>query len=132
MKQLTLEEQAGLFIDSDITYTPANDLCEWMDIESNVNVKKGMVEEDESKNVQISATENVNDDGENVVAAHIPSSSAVSAMISETEEMFHKCNILFAASSQRRAEREIELERKVHRGGKTGQRLLTEMMRMIN
>ena len=54
MKQLNLDEQAKLFIDSDIESITTNDLCEWMDIEGNINIKKGMVqdamaEEEESK-----------------------------------------------------------------------------------
>ena len=36
-------------------------------------------------------------------AAHIPSPSAVSAMLSEEEQMCYKCNIPIAASSLRRA-----------------------------
>ena len=51
-------------------------------------------------------------------AAHIPSPSAVSAMLSEAEQMCYKCNIPIAASTLRRAKREIELERSVCRGGK--------------
>jgi len=39
-----------------------------------------MAEEEESKHVQSSTAENEDDDGENVVAANIPSPSAVSAM----------------------------------------------------
>ena len=40
MKQLTLDEQAQSFIDSDIASISSNALCEWMDIGSNINVKK--------------------------------------------------------------------------------------------
>ena len=46
-----------------------------------------MAEEEDSKDVLSSGTENENDDGENVVAAHIPSPSAVSAMLCEAEEI---------------------------------------------
>ena len=40
MKQLPLDEQAELFIDSDIGSIATNNLCDWMEIESNINVKK--------------------------------------------------------------------------------------------
>ena len=40
MKKLTLDEQEELFIDLDVSSITTNDLCEWMDIESNINVKK--------------------------------------------------------------------------------------------
>ena len=64
-----------------------------MDIEGNVNVKTGMVEdsmpeEQESNDVQNSGTENEDNDGNNIAFAHIPSPSAVNAMLSETEEIF--------------------------------------------
>ena len=54
MKQLNLDEQATLFIDSDIASITTNDLCEWMDVESKINVIKRIVEnamddEEESK-----------------------------------------------------------------------------------
>ena len=44
MKQLTLDEQAKLFIESDIASITTNDLCEGMNVESNINVKNGMLE----------------------------------------------------------------------------------------
>ena len=44
MKQLTLDGQAELFIDPDIAIVSTNDLCVWVDIENNINVKKGMIE----------------------------------------------------------------------------------------
>ena len=74
MKQLTLDEQAKLFIDSDNSFDTTNDFCELMDIQSNINVKKGtvedaMAEEEESKNVLSSATKNEADGGEDVVAS---------------------------------------------------------------
>ena len=40
MKQLTLDEEAELFMDSDIAFATTNNLGEWMDVESNINVKK--------------------------------------------------------------------------------------------
>ena len=47
-----------MFIDSDIASITRNDLCEWMDVESNINGKKGMVEyamseEDDSKVLKV-------------------------------------------------------------------------------
>ena len=50
-------------------------------------IEDAMVEEEESKSVQSSATENMDDDGENIVAAHIPSPSAVTVIFSDAEEM---------------------------------------------
>ena len=38
MKQRTLDEQAELFIDSEIASITPNDLCEWIDIESIINI----------------------------------------------------------------------------------------------
>ena len=67
-----------------------------------------MVEEDQSGNVERSATQNEYNDVEKVVAAHIPSPSAVCAMLSDAEEMCDKCNIPIAASSLRRAKGQIE------------------------
>ena len=59
MRQLTLDEQEKLFIGSDTASFTTNDLCEWMDVESNINVIKGMVEDamEDSKNVLRSVTE---------------------------------------------------------------------------
>ena len=45
MKQLSLGQQAKCFIDSDIASITRNDFCEWMDVESNINVRKGIVED---------------------------------------------------------------------------------------
>ena len=45
MKQLTLDEQAKLFIDSDFPSITTNDLCKWIDVESNINVIKIIVED---------------------------------------------------------------------------------------
>ena len=47
-----------MFIDSDIASITRNDLWEWMDVESNINGKKGMVEyamseEDDSKVLKV-------------------------------------------------------------------------------
>ena len=97
--------------------------------------RKGMVEDtmaegQESNGVQSSSMEKEDDDGGNVVAAHTPSPSAVSALLSEAGGMDYKCNISIAASSLRRAKREIESERSVHRRGKACQFLLTEMLRI--
>ena len=100
-------------MDSDISSVTTNEFFEWVDIESSMNVKKGMgedamAEEEESKNVQSSATENEDDNGENVVTAHIHSASAVSARLSEAEEeMCYECNIPIVAFSLRRAKGEV-------------------------
>ena len=40
MTELTVDEQAELFIESDISFITTNDLCERMDIESTINMKK--------------------------------------------------------------------------------------------
>ena len=135
MKQLTLNEQEKLFIDSYIASFTKKDLWQWMNVETNINVKNGMVkdalaEEEESKNVLRSTTDNEDDDGENDVAAHIPSPSADIAMLSEADQMCYKCDVSIAASSLRRAKREIELKQSVRRGGKTHQLLLKEMLRI--
>ena len=61
-----------------------------------------------STNVQIRAPENQDNDGDNFVTAHIQSSSTVSAMLSEEEEMCSECSIPIGASSLRRAKGEIE------------------------
>ena len=45
MKQLTLDEQTKLFIDADIASITTNDLCEWMDVDSNINDEKRIVED---------------------------------------------------------------------------------------
>ena len=45
MKQLALHEQAELLIDSYIERDTIVNLCECMDIESHINVKKDMVED---------------------------------------------------------------------------------------
>ena len=99
-----------------------------MDTERKIDVKKRYGRKCDGgrrgvkKKFQSSATENEDDDGENVVVAHIPSPSTVSAMLSEVEEMCYKFNILIAACTIRRAKREIELDRSVRRGGKMGRK----------
>ena len=42
--QLTLAGQGKVLIDSDIASVTTNDLWEWMDIDSDINIRKGMVE----------------------------------------------------------------------------------------
>ena len=43
--QRTLDRQAEMFIDSDIASVTTHNLCEWMDIESDINVKTGIVQD---------------------------------------------------------------------------------------
>ena len=83
-----------------------------------------------SGNVVSIATENEDVDGESVVSSNIPSPSAVSAMLSQAEDVCYKCNIPIAASPLRHAKRQSELERSVRRREKTNQLVLTEMLRM--
>ena len=89
-----------------------------------------MEDEEKSKNAQSSATENEDNDAENFVAAHIPSQSAVSAMLYEAEEMSCKCYIPIAASSLRRAKRESVSELSPCQGGKRANLLYASLKDM--
>ena len=123
------------FIDSDIGSVTSNSLCEWIDIGSNINVKKGMLEDAMAEEQELKMFKVLH----RKIRAMMK--QRLSLPTSHRRLQLGRCYL-----KQRRCtinvvsrlrlplydvqKREIELERSVRRGGKTRQLLLTEMLRM--
>ena len=121
------------FICSDIGSVTSNSLCEWIDIESNINVKKGMLE-DAMAEEEVSKMFKVVHRKMRIMMkktlSRPTSRRSLQLVRCYVKQRRCKCSIPIVASSLRRAKTEIELERSVRQGGKTPQLLLTEMLRM--
>lgn len=121
MGKLSLEGQAELLRQLDLPKVTALHFGDWMEVETNVNVRDGMVEdateikEEESYGVA-DVAEKDDDDVDTISTALIPLVSAVAAPFSNIGEIFVNSNIPGAAACLRCAKRGIESE-EVKRGG---------------
>lgn len=138
-QKISLEARSVLLQDSDIADVDQTTVEQWMDVEMNDDVQDGMIEDATVMDDVGMASPGVeqenegedmdeDDDSTNICAAPIPSSTAVTAMFADLEEMSYNCNLPEVAVLLRRAKREVdEVRAKRSSSVQPRQMLLTEL-----
>lgn len=137
MSSLSIRIRSQLFRDSEIQSTSSTaDIESWICIEEEEDVQKEMIDDEMDEleegishlSVRHASTIlDVEDDGDTVVCAPIPSAVEMAVQFQPLEEVCFDCNLPEVGVYLKRAKREIEAQRKERSSGISCQLLLSEL-----